>query len=204
MHLRFVFAMLFLTASFCLFAQVPPSATEGKVPQLSIGAGLSDYNPDLGRDRMYGGTLWIDYYLNRVPSILHGIGLEFEARDISLNRLRSEPILREDTAGVGAIYSLRNFGKIRLYAKVVSGLGNTDYLGAAGKRFNQSRTVTSMGGGFDSRVFRRIWVRADYEYQYFPDFFVGNNSSMPSGAPLDPQGITLGAMFQLGRDRPPH
>jgi hypothetical protein len=195
---------LLLMASHPMFSQVVSAATDGRLQQWSVGAGISDYNPDLGRGRMEGGTLWVDYTLNWVPSLLRGIGLEMEARDISLNRSPLTLILREDTAGLGATYTWPHSRGFRPYAKVILGLGNTDYLvgPAQTQRFHQSRTVTSIGGGFEVKVFQRLWTRIDYEYQVFPNFFLVNLSQPPSGAPLDPQGFTLGAIYHFGREHP--
>jgi hypothetical protein len=57
-----------------------------------------------------------------------------------------------------------------------------------------------MGGGLDVRVFRAVWVRADYEYQYWPNFWI-TKANPTTGAGLDPQGLTVGAIYHFGRDR---
>lgn len=195
MQVKFVLAALFMAAAFPIFPQVVPAATEGGLP-LSVGVGFSGYNPDIQHGIMYGGTLWIDYTLIPVPSFLHGIGLEAEARDISLDHSQAEPPnLREDFAGGGAIYTWRHFRNIRPYAKVILGYGNADYESKSLVRYHDSRTVTSPGGGVEIRAFRRVWARVDYEYQIWPDFF---KTSKPAGY-LDPQGLTVGASYHFGR-----
>ncbi|MGA2167451.1 MAG: outer membrane beta-barrel protein [Terracidiphilus sp.] len=196
MRLKSFFATLFLTASLPLFSQVVPSATEGGL-SLSVGAGLSGYNPDLGSGRMYGGTLWIDYTLNRAPSLLHGVGIEVEARDISLDRSSSERNVREDAAGGGVTYTWRHFRNLRPYAKVILGFGNADYETRGLVRRNDSRTITCPGGGVEFRAFRKVWARADYEYQIWPDFF---KNTTPAGF-LDPQGLTVGVMYHFSHEQ---
>jgi hypothetical protein len=196
----FVLAALLLMASPAMFSQVAPDATDGRLQQWSVGAGLSDYNPDLGRGRMLGGTLWVDYTLNFVPKTLRGIGIELESRDISLNRSPLTLMLREDTAGLGGTYTWPHSRNFRPYMKVIAGLGNADYLVgvAQTQRYHQSRTVINMGGGFEVKVYQRLWTRVDYEYQAFTDFFVGNSAQHSNGAPLDPQGFTLGVIYHVG------
>ena len=204
MPVRFVLAALLLMASPAMFSQVTPAATGGRLQQWSVGAGLSDYNPDLGRGRMEGGTLWVDYNLNFVPKSFQGIGVELEARDISLNRSSLSLVLREDTAGLGAAYTWPHSRNFRPYAKFIGGLGNTDYLLGPHRSFHQSRTVLSFGGGFEVRVYRSLWTRVDYEYQALTDFFLSNSGGHSNGAPLDPQGFTLGAIYHIGREHATH
>jgi hypothetical protein len=53
------------------------------------------------------------------------------------------------------------------------------------------------GGGVEYRIMPRLWVRADYEYQSWPDFF---KSTVPAGR-LNPQGFTVGAIYHFSRPR---
>lgn len=200
MHLKPFFKLimgaLFVGSAYLSFAQVVPSASENRLP-LAVGAGLSSFNPDWAHGRMLGGTLWADYTPNWVPQRLHGIGLEVEARDLNYHRSPSQPAnLREDIASGGVIYSWRHFHNFRPYGKFLMGFGNTDYEGKTLVRGHDSRTITSLGGGAEFRVFRHVWVRADYEYQSWPDFF--KHTAAPSGR-LNPQGFTLGAMYNFNR-----
>lgn len=197
MYKKCVWFILFFGGSLSSFAQVVPAATEGHSSQWSFGGGMAGFNPDLGHERLYGGTLWVDYSLAKLSPALRGAAVELEGRDMSLDHQRTSPVLRLDTVDLGATYTLDDFHGIRLYAKLLSGLGNADYLtGLPPRRYNQSRTVTSFGGGLEYLVYRRIWVRLDYEYQYFPDFFYVDT---PKQAPLDPQGFTVGAVYRFSR-----
>ncbi len=46
------------------------------------------------------------------------------------------------------------------------------------------------GGGLEYRIFRPIWVRADYEYQDWGTL-LGNT--------FNPQGITVGVAYEFSR-----
>ena len=194
-------AIFFLMASLPLFSQVMESAKGGGMQQWNIGTGFSYFNPDYGQFHLAGGTLWLDETPAMMPQFLRGLSLDFEARDLSLGRAPREPIIRVDTAGGGAIYRLTHFSKIRPYGKFTASLGNIDYMTSATHRFNQSRTVIGMGGGVEIRAYRAVWVRADYEYQDWPNFWVTRASGYRTGAALDPAGFTLGAIYHFGRDR---
>jgi opacity protein-like surface antigen len=193
-------ALLFVCAACPALAQSVEAATEAKLP-LAVGGGFSAYNPDYGNGHLLGIALWVDYTPNKVPQVLRGIGIEAEARDLNYGRSSDEPAnLREDVGGGGVIYSWRSFRNFRPYGKFLMGFGNTDWEtpnSETGKerRFNQTRTVTSIGGGVEFRAFRNVWARADYEYQFWPDFFF-NGAGKPDGK-LNPQGFTVGAMYHF-------
>jgi hypothetical protein len=200
-------AALFVCAASSLLAQSAPAATQGNIP-LSVGVGLSGYNPYIYHGHMLGGTLWIDYTLPHMPHILQGIGLEAEARDLNYFRSGDLPAgVREDTAEGGVIYSWPRYRYFRPYAKFMAGYGNADeetinYTPVT--HWTDSRTITVMGGGFEYRVFRSVWVRADYEYQIWPDFFkygINAKGVIPPAGLLDPQGFTVGAMYHFSHPR---
>jgi hypothetical protein len=199
MHRKSLLAILLLTASLPLFSQTLESATEEGPRQWTIGSGVSYFTPSYGPGRMAGETLWIDNSLNRIPSFLNGLSIDFEARDLGFARSSNEPVTRVDTAGGGAMYRWDHFSRILPYGKFTGGLGSIDYIAAGGNRRHQDRTIMGIGGGCDIRAFRAVWLRADYEYSYWPNFWYTKASS--PGAPLNPQGLTVGAIYHFGRDR---
>jgi opacity protein-like surface antigen len=176
-----------LAAALPLASQVVPSATEGSLP-FAVGAGASSYDVDWAHGRMLGGTLWIDWRPSRIPPLLRGLGLEVEARDISLNHSSTQPAnLRQDTAGGGLIYAWPPRRRFHLYGKGLMSLGSFDY--AIGQHnAHSSMTVIAPGLGLEGRVYRHVWVRADYEYQHW---------SQLGGFTPNPQGFTLGALYNF-------
>lgn len=202
-HVWLALAVSFACAPNPIQGQSAPAATTEVVPY-AIGAGLSGYNPDYEQGHLLGGTLWIDYFLTgRAPSILRGVGLEVEARDLNYGRSSTEPAnLREDVVQGGLIYSWPHFGGFRPYAKFSEGYGNTDYESSALSRHHDSRTIMSGGGGFEFLVLRNLWLRADYEYQSWPDFFKHPATPEEPARPaerLNPQGFTVGAVVHFER-----
>ena len=162
---------------------------------LAIGVGISDYDVDFGKGRMLGGTLWADYFPGFVPGPLRGIGMEMEARDITLNRSSSQPSnLREETAGGGVIYAWPHFRKFHPYAKYTMSFGGIYFGLPSGvvqphPYTHDTRTVTAYGGGIDYHAVGSLWVRGEYEYQHWPHLF-GRSA-------LNPQGVTVGAVYRF-------
>ena len=101
---------------------------------------------------------------------------------------------REVAAEAGPIYRYKRLGRVVPYGKFLFGYGGIDFrFVGAGNYTHDTRNITAPGGGFEYRAFRNLWVRADYEYQFWPDLF-GRTS-------LNPQGFTAGAMCNFRRLR---
>jgi hypothetical protein len=143
---------------------------------------------------MEGMTAWIDWTeIPHTPRVMRGFGLDFEARDINSGLPVGVPKMRQDTASGGAVYTVRKFAKVQPYAKYLIGLGSIDFgpLPNAPRSYtHDTRTVYTPGAGLGFQAFRSLWVRADYEYQFWPRIF-GPHS-------LNPNGFTFGAMYSLG------
>jgi opacity protein-like surface antigen len=191
-----ILAALCATAAAPAFSQVMPAASEGS-SRFAVGGGASNFNMDWARSRMYGITAWIDWHPGMLPSFLNGLSAEIEARDISFDRPGNgfPKNFRQDTAGGGAIYSWNRFRNFHPYCKGLISYGSFDFQTRNPHYSHDTRTLYSMGGGFDYRVYRRVWVRADYEYQVWQPLF--STTFRP-----DPQGFTLGAMYEIKGFRP--
>lgn len=202
LKLGLALALLFAGAAYSVHAQSAPSATGKRLP-FAIGVGFSGYNPDIGHGHLFGGTLWVDYIPNRVPAFLQGFALEAEARDLNYGRSATQtPILREDIAQGGLVYSWSHFHNFRPYGKFSEGYGNADDAETPTHRNHDSRTIISGGGGVELRAVQSLWVRVDYEYQSWPNFFkhpaTGTEPARPSGR-CTPQGFTLGVVYHFDR-----
>jgi hypothetical protein len=159
---------------------------------MSAGAGVSDYKMDFGPGHEWGGTLWYDANLHGVSPLLEGLGIEIEARDLSLHR---GPLLpndfRTDTLGGGLTYTYRHFQNFRPYVKFLGSYGSLD-ISKHGYHFTW--VDWAPGGGVEYRPFGHVWLRADYEYQDWNNIF-------QNGWDLDPQGFTVGAMYEFNNHR---
>jgi opacity protein-like surface antigen len=193
MRSKFVLAALFLAGTCPAFSQVAPSASGGGLPFV-VGAGVSDFSLDFGMGRrMEGVTVWVDWNLYRAPSLLRGLGIEFEGRDIDINRPSSLSRMRQDTGDGGVIYTWRRYRNFHPYAKYLAGIGSIDFPPPFANEPLYTHTtnfVSSPGGGLEYRAFRNIWVRGDYEYQFWPNLFSRQTA-------LNPNGVTIGASYDF-------
>jgi hypothetical protein len=179
-----------------------PYQAKGGIP-IVIGGGPSAFNPDWGHGIMYGGSVWVDWYPRNLPHSLSGLGVEVEARDISLDR-HPEPNqpprsgqanTKEDTVGGGPIYTWRHFRNFHPYLKGIFSQGSIDFISPSPTYSHDTRLVMAGGGGFEYRVYRPIWVRADYEYQSWGKLFANNDV-------LTPEGLTVGISYDFSHPLP--
>lgn len=156
-----------------------------------VGAGFSNFSIDYGPGRrMNGITAWIDYYPQFLPRKLQGLGIEAEGRDINFARPSVLTKMRQDTILGGGIYSWNHYEKLRPYAKFLVGIGSIDF--PSPNAYSHDTFLTSApGAGVEYRLWRSVWVRGDYEYQFWHHTF-GNDD-------LNPQGFTIGASYDFRR-----
>jgi opacity protein-like surface antigen len=177
-----------ITAAAPAFSQVAPAYQTPGIP-LTIGAGGSNYDVDWGHGRMWGTTVWADWYPGLISSHIRGLGFEAEGRDISIGQtLPAQKNIRQDTAAAGGIYSLRRFRNFQPYAKFLIGVGSYDFTSSSRYYNHDTRALMAGGGGIQYRVFGPIWARADYEYQVWQQLF---------GGYPDPQGFTAGFSYDF-------
>jgi hypothetical protein len=192
-----------------VLGQVVPAAEAGGL-SLVAGVGVSGFNIDWGHDAfgrtryMEGATLWVDWNLTRLPgpSALRGLGVEVEGRDIdfglpaSLSNAEMHDTgtnMRQDTGLAGVIYTVRRFRLVRPYGKLLAGLGSIDFppLPASPPSYrHDNRTIVAFGGGADFHACRHVWIRADWEYQFWRGLFGSPNA-------LTPTGVTIGAVYDF-------
>jgi hypothetical protein len=157
-----------------------------------IGVGYSNFSMDWGPgQRMSRITEWVDLY--PFPGDMRDLGLEVEGRDISF--MRTIPNLREDTGQFGVIYSVSHFRKIHPYGKYLAGFGSMDFPGFSGLPYYHHDTclVTTPGAGVDIQAWQHVWIRTEYQYQFWHNAFGPTYSN--------PNGFTIGAQWNFGRSR---
>jgi opacity protein-like surface antigen len=190
----FLAAGLFASALIPAVSQVVPGGEGGGLP-LTVGVGYSNYHTDWS-GRLGGPMLWADWYFFNAPSLLRGIGIEVEGRDLNFGRTGADPKLRMDTAAGGPIYRWRHYRRVHPYAKFLMGLGSIDFSPINGNALgytHDTRTIFAPAVGLDYHVYQNLWVRGNYEYQFWPHFF--NDHA------LNPNGFTISAAYDF---RGPH
>jgi opacity protein-like surface antigen len=172
------------------FSQVAPAAHQGELP-FAIGAGASNFDVDWGRNRMDGFTIW-GQWRPRPDGWLAGLGLDAEVRDIDHGRSDKLPAnFKQVTGSGGPMFTVRVLNSVQPYGKFLVGLGSIDFRVPNLPYYtHDTRTVYAPGGGIQFRLHHHLWVRADYEYQFWPQMFQRLQT-------LDPQGFTLGFNYDF-------
>jgi hypothetical protein len=158
------------------FAQSREAATAGRA-FVWVGGGASGYYLQYGAVKNYGVTAYVD------ADSVRRFGLEAEGRWLDFHQTND---IHAETYLAGPRYHF-NIGRFQPYVKGLGGIGkfNFTHSYAQGSYF-----VVAGGGGADYRLSPRWSARADFEYQYWPQFTFG---AMSSG------GITLGVRYLILR-----
>jgi opacity protein-like surface antigen len=197
MRLKLVLAALLACGTLPVLAQVAPAVKIGGLP-LGVGAGFSDfdtdyYRPDLPEwsGRMTGASAWVDY------SITHGFGVEVEGTTIfggkptpfvPPDEIRGS--LKEESIQGGVIYKYHPVFKLRPYGKFLGGVGRIDFPSTNPFYLYENTGVLSASGGVEYKLWRTVFLRGEYQYQWWLDFRSGSQK-------LNPSGLTVGATYYL-------
>jgi len=186
---RLIPAVFFVVGALPVFAQTGPAAIQGGVP-IVIGAGVSIFSPDWGPGRrMVGVSAWVDFFPRGLPRKLDGLGIEAEGHAIDHGVTSNVPSqLREDTGEFGGIYAWNRYRNFRPYGKFLAGVGSIDFP-PYGTYSHNTFLVMSPGGGVEYRLWQHVWIRGDYEYQYWHQPFGPND--------LNPNGFTVGTSYDF-------
>jgi hypothetical protein len=188
-----VLALLTLPA----LSQVGPTVTVGGLP-IGIGVGFVGADTDYYRPflppyngRMYGGSAWVNYPL------FHHIGVEAEGTTIFANQPTAKAPtgeilygkLKEETLQGGFIYKFHERHQIHPYLKAMGGVAKVNFPYDDPLYTAENAGVASGSAGIEYRAFRNIFVRGQYQYQWWKGF------RQSSG--FNPQSVTVGATYYL-------
>ncbi len=164
-------------------AQTTPDARAG-FERIAVGGYYSYFDTNYSGYRMAGPGAYIDWS----SSMLWHVGVEGEGRWLILN---GQNDFSEYTYLAGPRYRFAVGKRLKPYAKFLLGAGvvNFPYHLAHGGYF-----VIAPGGGVDFAVSRRWGLRADYEYQIWPDA-VGIPGIQ--SAALKPNGVSAGISYRV-------
>lgn len=185
-------AVLFVATALPLSAQAAYSAERGTWP-VAVGAGYSSINMDWGQDShgnprtVNGVSVWVDW--KQLPRMPRGLGLEFEGEHVNWNQPTALPQLGLDAGLGGPMYTWPHLNRLHLYGKGLIGFGGI-YFPPFGSYSHDTRVIYVPGFGAEFRAWNGFWVRADYEYQFWPHMF-GNHHA------LNPHGITIGMVYDF-------
>lgn len=145
-------------------AQASESANAGNV-FVWAGGGASGYYVQYGERKIGGLSAWVD------ADTIRRFGVEGEGRWLEYHQTADVHV---ETYMIGPRYHF-DIGRFQPYVKGLAGAGrfNFPYNYAYGHYL-----VIAPGGGVDYRLSRHWSARADFEYQYWPQFTFGPMSSV--------------------------
>lgn len=172
-------------------AQVEPQARVGGLP-IYAGIGISRYNLDYGPGRyMEGVTGWVGV------NLFHGLGVDGSARSIFMNTPPQLTRMQQNTFLGGIHWYTPHIGIAHPYVRMAGGIGSIEFPSNNPLYTRDTYSVVAPSGGADFRVAEHVYIRAEYEYQFWKEF--------QSPQDLTPQGWTVGAIYSFrGRNPRPH
>ncbi len=188
---KYPLLVLLVCTSIPAVSQVVPAGRTGKGPPLSVGVAYSNYNTDWS-GRLSGATVWADWNFYKLPPLWDGFGIEIEGRDLNFGRTGGDPKLRMDTFEGGLIYTTHFYRRFHPYAKFLFGDGSIDFT-VSPNYSHDTRSMYVPSAGADTRFYENLWLRVNYEYQFWPDFF--NHHA------FNPHGWDVGVAYDFGRFR---
>jgi hypothetical protein len=172
-------------------AQVAPSARVGGYT-IGVGAGFSSFNLDYGQGRRMEGPV-----VRAGIDLWHGIGVDASARSIFMFTPSTLSRMQQTTFLGGVFYEGPKVFHVRPFARFGAGKGLIEFPSDNPKYTRGSGPVYAPSGGVEIPVSQKLAIRADYEYQIWPNY-QGNHA-------LTPQGYTVGFTYYLnGMHRRPH
>jgi hypothetical protein len=158
------FLLMAMAGERCAPAQSVEPADAGRA-MISIGAAASGFTLGYGERKILGISAWVD------TDTIRRLGFEGEIRRLEYQQTAN---VHAETYLSGVRYHF-NLGCTQPYLKALGGIGHFTfpYNYAKGSYF-----VVAGGGGLDYRLNRRFTVRADFEYQEWPQFTYGAMNSL--------------------------
>jgi hypothetical protein len=162
--LALTYCLMAIACERCALAQSVEPADAGRA-MISIGAAASGFTLGYGDRKILGISAWVD------TDTIRRLGFEGEMRRLEYQQTAN---VHAETYLTGARYHF-NLGRTQPYLKALGGIGHFTfpYNYAKGSYF-----VVAGGGGLDYRLNRRWTVRADLEYQEWPQFTFGAMNSL--------------------------
>jgi hypothetical protein len=182
---RFLILAALLIAPILAGGQTVYEAERAPV-SFSTGGAFSFFDAAYGGYKVMGAVA----YVNFSPLIWDHVGAEAEGRWLTFNASRG---FREYNYLAGPVYriTLSEHRRLHPYVKALVGQGDIDFPNhlAYGRYF-----VLAPGGGVDMTLTRRWRLRADYEYQIWPD--APGIPGLASGV-MRPNGVSVGFTYRI-------
>ncbi len=181
----------------CFLLSIPLAAqttwsAEGPGISVWVGASISTFNPDYGCGNNSPVACWqhqllgISPYAHTNAFLFNRIGAEGQLRFL---HWRGPDHLTEASYMAGPRVSIYHHRKFAFGAKFLIGPAHIDVVHVVKGTY----LAYAPGASLDYRVAKRVYVRADYEYQLWPGF--KGIQTGPGHGGLTPNGFSLGVSY---------
>ena len=171
-------------------AQVVPAATRPG-GATALGGGFNYSSADWGAADInrFGPNVWAQV------TIWHDLSLIAEGHSMIWGGNKYAPLFKYYAAGGGLIYTSGYYGRFQPLLKAEAGFGSLTHPDNFSGHFHDTRNIWVLGGGFEYHTWRSLWTRAEYDYEFFPDFHSSITGHNPA---LNPRGIIIGETWRFG------
>lgn len=180
-----VLLLFFSSATSSIISQVVESATSRQLT-INVGGMVSGFDPhDVDQpfyftqsSKLIGIGTYVDVHLT------HWIQVEAEGRWMRWNGYAGT---HQDNYLIGPRVPIYQLGRgTQIYGKALIGAGKMTFPNKYGYG---TFTDLAFGGAVDHKLSRKLSVKADFEYQYWPKWLTGHS--------LSPYGLSLGVGYRV-------
>ncbi len=185
-----VLAALALSLPACtpVSAQVQPDAT-GSPVRFGIGGGIDYWRGDWSRVDRFGPAAWA------TAEVWRGLGVIAEGHSMNFGDGSYGKRYQYYVGEGGVVYNYHHWRKVTPFVKGEIGFGGLSFPHLPNASYtHDTRTTWAVGGGLEYKLWKRVWTRADYTYDNFPDFYSPVTGEHHT---LNPAGFTLGFTYHF-------
>jgi opacity protein-like surface antigen len=177
-------------ASLSCAAQVVPDVVR---PPLSFtaGGGMNYSSGDWGNGDInrWGPSAWATLSVWRDLSVIaEGHSMIWGGNDLASQ-------YKYFAGGGGLIYTSGYWGRFQPFVRGGADFASLSHPDNGTGHFHQSSYIWALGGGAEYHIKGNVWARAEYLYDFFPDF---HSSISNENHSLNPHGINFGATYRFG------
>jgi hypothetical protein len=142
-----------------------------------------------GKINRWGPSAWATI------SIWHDLGIIAEGHSMIWGGNDNASNYKYFTGGGGLIYTSGYFGRLQPFMKGEAGFASLSHPDNGTGHFHDTSNIWTLGGGVEYHTGKNWWTRAEYDYDFFPNF---HSSITNETHTLNPRGFIFGETYRFG------
>lgn len=180
-----IIAALLIGICMQISAQVPYAAKRRPI-RYEIGGGMDVWATDYSQKWKWGPAAWAG------ADLWHGLGILAEGHSMIAG---ASDLHYKYFVGEGGVrYASHRWTSVIPYAKGEMGFAGLSVARSATSRSHDTRNTWALGGGVEYHSWKNLWTRADYTYDFFPDFLSYITFQKHT---LNPNGVSIGVSYHF-------